>query len=104
MTVGLAGVTLKDGTHFQRSVRDQDAGAHPARTLPEDSTMAKALLGHLGGTDPRMLEQVRLLNRRVADLEAHVMRLQAENDHLVAQVHEGRLLTVDEALRAPASV
>ncbi len=32
------------------------------------------------------------------------MRLQAENDHLVAQVHEGRLLTVDEALRAPASV
>jgi hypothetical protein len=26
--------------------------------------MAKALLGHLGGTDPRMLEQVRLLNRR----------------------------------------
>ena len=66
--------------------------------------MAKALRGHLGGTDPRMLEQVRLLNRRVADLEAHVMRLQAENDHLVAQVHEGRLLTVDEALRAPASV
>src|SRR5215207_3135426 len=66
--------------------------------------MAKALLGHLGGTDPRMLEQVRLLNRRVADLEAHVMRLQAENDHLVAAVHDGRLLTVDEALRAPASV
>ena len=66
--------------------------------------MAKALLGHLGGTDPRMLEQVRLLNRRVADLEAHVMRLQAENDHLVAAVHDGGLLTVDEALRTPASV
>src|SRR5258708_33656068 len=108
LTVGSAGVTLKDGTHFQRSVRDSDldmdSGAHPARPLPEDSAMAKALLGHLGGTDPRMLEQVRLLNRRVADLEAHVMRLQAENDHLVAQVPEGRLLTVDEALRAPASV
>ncbi|GAB2668548.1 hypothetical protein GCM10009743_50910 [Kribbella swartbergensis] len=103
MTTGPAGVTLKDGTHclFRRS-GDQERSQ--ARTLPEDSTMAKALLGHLGGTDPRMLEQVRLLNRRVADLEAHVMRLQAENDHLVAQVHEGRLLTVDEALRAPASV
>ena len=104
LTVGLAGVTLKDGTTFRRSRFDQDRGARPARTLPEDSTMAKALLGHLGGTDPRMLEQVRLLNRRVADLEAHVMRLQAENDHLVAQIHEGRLLTVDEALRTPASV
>jgi hypothetical protein len=103
LTPGPAGVTLKDGTQFifRRSV---GPGARQARTLPEDSTMAKALLGHLGGTDPRMLEQVRLLNRRVADLEAHVMRLQAENDHLVAQVHEGRLLTVDEALRAPASV
>ena len=38
------------------------------------------------------------------DIEAHVMRLQAENDHLVAAVHDGRLLTVDEALREPASV
>jgi hypothetical protein len=66
--------------------------------------MAKALMGHLGGTDPRLLDQVRHLNRRVADLEAHVMRLQAENDHLVAAVHDGRLLTVDEALSTHASV
>lgn len=66
--------------------------------------MAKALLGHLGGSDPRLLDQLRMLNRRVADLEAHVMRLQAENDHLVAAVHDGRLLTVDEALHTPASV
>ncbi|GAA0922911.1 hypothetical protein GCM10009554_00760 [Kribbella koreensis] len=101
MTQPDPGVTLKDGTQF---CAPRTPGAPTARTLPEDSTMAKALLGHLGGTDPRMLEQVRLLNRRVADLEAHVMRLQAENDHLVAAVHDGRLLTVDEALREPASV
>jgi hypothetical protein len=105
LTLGLGGVTLKDGTHFQRFLSRHAARARQTcQNLPEDSTMAKALLGHLGGTDPRMLEQVRLLNRRVADLEAHVMRLQAENDHLVAAVHDGRLLTVDEALRAPASV
>jgi hypothetical protein len=53
---------------------------------------------------PRTPGAPNLLNRRVADLEAHVMRLQAENDHLVAAVHDGRLLTVDEALREPASV
>lgn len=66
--------------------------------------MAKALLGHLGGTDARLVDQVRHLHRRVADLEAHVMRLQAENDSLVAALHEGRLLTVDEALSSHASV
>jgi hypothetical protein len=92
--------TLKDGTY----IRAPHTRGATCLNLPEDSTMAKALLGHLGGTDPRMLEQVRLLNRRVADLEAHVIRLQAENDHLVAAMHDGRLLTVDEALRAPASV
>jgi hypothetical protein len=32
------------------------------------------------------------------------MRLQAENDHLVAAMHDGRLLTVDEALSTHASV
>jgi hypothetical protein len=101
LTLCQGSVTLKDGTHIFRAPQTRGA---TCLNLPEDSTMAKALLGHLGGTDPRMLEQVRLLNRRVADLEAHVMRLQAENDHLVATVHDGRLLTVDEALRAPASV
>src|SRR6266511_518091 len=95
------GVTLKDGTQAPRPIY---RGCHLPKTLPEDSTMAKALLGHLGGSDPRLLEQVRHLNRRVADLEAHVMQLQAENDHLVAAMHEGRLLTVDEALSTHASV
>jgi hypothetical protein len=64
--------------------------------------MAKSLYGHLGGeSDLRLWDEMRKLRRRGADLEAHIMRLQAENDHLVGSVHGGRLLTVDEALRVP---
>jgi len=47
--------------------------------IPE---MAKALLGHVGGPDPRLVTEVRRLRRRVHDLEAEVLRLQAENDSL----------------------
>jgi hypothetical protein len=44
--------------------------------------MAKALLGHVGGPDPRLVTEVMRLRRRVNDLEAEVLRLQAENDTL----------------------
>ncbi|MET9021171.1 hypothetical protein ABZV93_14405 [Actinopolymorpha sp. NPDC004070] len=57
--------------------------------------MAKALLGHVGGPDPRLVSEVRRLQKRVSELEAHVMRLQAENDSLSALVHEDQLLTID---------
>jgi hypothetical protein len=51
--------------------------------------MAKALLGHVGGPDPRMLSEMRRLQRRVQDLEAELVRLQEENDVLAAEVgHE----------------
>ena len=63
--------------------------------------MAKALLGHVGGPDPRLVSEVRRLQKRVSELEAHVMRLQAENDSLNAAVHEGQLLTI-EAQHEPA--
>lgn len=63
--------------------------------------MAKALLGHVGGPDPRLVSEVRRLQKRVSDLEAHVMRLQAENDSLNAAINEGRLLTI-EAEHEPA--
>ncbi|GGF39115.1 hypothetical protein GCM10011519_10930 [Marmoricola endophyticus] len=50
--------------------------------------MAKALLGHTGAADPRVTARLaadnRLLRQRVADLEAYVLRLQAENDQLAA--------------------
>ena len=47
--------------------------------------MAKALLGHLGGPDPRMLSEMRRLQQRVRDLESECLRLQAANDALSAQ-------------------
>ncbi|MEO8328751.1 MAG: hypothetical protein ABI586_01985 [Candidatus Nanopelagicales bacterium] len=45
--------------------------------------MAKALLGHIGGPDTRLLAEVAILRRRVRDLEAEIMRLAAENDSLL---------------------
>ena len=64
--------------------------------------MAKALLGYMSSsTDPRVIAQLtaetRRLRERVADLEAHVLRLQAENDSLAAAVHEEPLLTLEHA-------
>ena len=62
--------------------------------------MAKALLGHVGGPDPRMLSEMRRLQQRVQDLEAELARLQEANDVLAAGVsHE--LLTVGRE-REPA--
>jgi uncharacterized small protein (DUF1192 family) len=55
--------------------------------------MAKALLGHLAGTDPRATRETWLLRQRVADLEAEVARLKAENDALVANYPDGETLT-----------
>jgi uncharacterized small protein (DUF1192 family) len=46
--------------------------------------MAKALLGHIGGPDPRLMSEVQRLRRRVTDLEDEIRRLQADNDHLSA--------------------
>jgi hypothetical protein len=62
--------------------------------------MAKALLGHVGGVDPRMLAELRRLQRRVRELEAQVLRLEAENDALAARPDD--LLTIDVAAKEPA--
>ncbi len=59
--------------------------------------MAKALLGHLGGPDPRMLSEMRRLQQRVQDLETECMRLQAANDALSAEVSGDELLTLSVA-------
>ena len=65
--------------------------------------MAKALLGYMSSTDPRVVAQLtaetRRLRQRVADLEAHVLRLQAENDSLAAAMNEAPLLTLDESMQ-----
>ncbi len=65
--------------------------------------MAKALLGYMSSSDPRALAQLTAENRRlrqhVADLEAHILRLQAENDKLAADTHDSPLLTLDESMQ-----
>ncbi|MCX4659859.1 hypothetical protein [Streptomyces uncialis] len=52
--------------------------------------MAKALLGYVGGSDPRLLAEMRRLQQRVQDLESELVRIQAENDALAAAAsHDG---------------
>jgi hypothetical protein len=46
--------------------------------------MAKALLGCLDRSDPRVLSEMRRLRRRVRDLEAEVARMRDKNDALGA--------------------
>ncbi|MGO4258835.1 hypothetical protein [Marmoricola sp. RAF53] len=61
--------------------------------------MAKALLGYMGGTDPRVTARLarenQLLRQRIADLEDVTMRLQKENDALATMVSES---AADEVL------
>ena len=61
--------------------------------------MAKALLGYVGSTNPRLTDENVRLRRRIADLEAVVLRLQAENDSLAAAAHDGELLTVPDHIK-----
>ena len=67
--------------------------------------MAKALLGYVGGSSSRLTDENQRLRRRIADLEAIVRRLQADNDTLAARTHDGELLTVPDHIdeRAVAS-
>jgi len=59
--------------------------------------MAKALFGHVGGADPRMVSEMRRLQQRVRDLEAELVRLQEENDALAVEAaHEDVLVAERE--------
>jgi hypothetical protein len=66
----------------------------------KDNFMAKALVGYMNTMDPRVVAGLtaenRRLRQRVADLEAQLMRLQAENDTLVAAAEQQTLRTVRE--------
>jgi hypothetical protein len=55
--------------------------------------MAKALLGYVGGPDPRLLSEMRRLQQRVQDLESELVRIQAENDAMAAASHTESLLS-----------
>ena len=65
--------------------------------------MAKAPIGYMSSTDPRVAAQLTAENRRlrqkVSDLESHILRLQAENDTLAAAAHDAPLLTLDESMQ-----
>jgi hypothetical protein len=64
--------------------------------------MAKALLGYMGGADPRVTARLarenNLLRQRIADLEAATLRLQMENDALASMTTE----SADEGILEPA--
>jgi cell division protein FtsB len=64
--------------------------------------MAKALLGYVGGSDPRVLAEMRRLQQRVQDLETQLGRVQAENDALAAAVtrHSDSMLESIDVHRA----
>jgi hypothetical protein len=62
--------------------------------------MAKALLGHVGGPDLRMVNEMRRLQQRVRDLEAELLRLQDEKDALAAEVGQDLLVRSREPVLA----
>lgn len=61
--------------------------------------MAKAILGYMSRTDPRVATQLaaenRRLRQRVADLEAHILRLETENDGLAAAAHDASVAALE---------
>jgi hypothetical protein len=63
--------------------------------------MAKALIGHVGGYDPRLVFEMRRLRQRVRDLETEVLRLREENDALAGSVTDAHLISL-EAAKEPA--
>ena len=85
---------------FHGPLIDSRGRLTPRKGLP---SMAKAILGHVGGPDPRLMAEVARLRRRVGELEAEVTRLNAENQALLTQSLDGSLdgsldSTLDESL------
>ena len=77
------GATLTGPPHVPRTCRPCRGGSSgPDRVVWANSEdpMAKALLGHVGGPDPRLVDEVRRLRRRVIDLETEIGRLLVERD------------------------
>jgi hypothetical protein len=62
--------------------------------------MAKALLGHVGGPDFRMVSEMRRLQQRVRDLEAELVRLQEEKEALAAEIGQDLLVRPREPVLA----
>jgi hypothetical protein len=58
--------------------------------------MAKAILGYVGNGDILLRDDNTRLRRRITDLEALILRLQAENDALHAELEHDDLLIVPQ--------
>lgn len=63
--------------------------------------MAKALIGHMGGPSTANIYEAAQLRRKVADLQAEVLRLQNENEGLLKSLSE-RVDDVTVELLEPA--
>ncbi|MCU1673249.1 MAG: hypothetical protein JWN77_1362 [Frankiales bacterium] len=62
--------------------------------------MAKALFGHVGGSDLRLVDEVRRLRGRISELESELARVRSLNETLVAGVTvEDDLSTLAESVR-----
>ena len=65
--------------------------------------MAKALVGYMAQTDPRVAASLAGENRRlrqlVSDLQAQLLRVEAENDALAASLSSEALLSVPEQMQ-----
>jgi hypothetical protein len=107
LTLPKSGVTLDfsphaapPGDHTQPE-RARQAGStqtsrnEAGRTQVEEPRMAKALIGHVGGPDTRVIMEMRRLQERVRTLETEVLRLRAENDRLAAGVTDEPLISLD---------
>src|SRR3954468_3385584 len=96
----------------QNSIVPSTPGAIPSRPTPlrsvtqcgGPSIMAKALLGYVGGSDPRLLAEMRRLQQRVQELGAELVRIQAEDGALspAAASHDRIMESVDALQAEPA--
>jgi regulator of replication initiation timing len=57
--------------------------------------MAKALIGHVGGPDPRLILELRRLQERVRHLETENLRLRAENDTLTSGLDDPGIIALE---------
>jgi hypothetical protein len=87
-----------DGSRRRMQSR-HEAGhkSHPG--IGGSHTMAKALLGYIGGPDPRMLAEMRRLQQQIRDLESELVRLHEENDVLSAEVGKRQVTQVGPPVR-----
>jgi len=105
VTAGLTGTVTSatlEATTTTPLKRHPDATARSVAAVSTQwrTSMAKALVGYLGGPDPRMLSEMRRLQERVRDLENECLRLQTANDALssdAADRDELMTLSVPEA-------